>query len=301
MPIAKGEAPISNATAAGPAINSLRVLSSGWGEQHNEHRYGSRMPRLWWVLTSRSWVKLPINYFLIDHCNGPVLFDTGLDPAIATDPRYISSPIGRWLLKRIFRLHITDDDRLDRVLASVGFSADGIRTAVFSHLHFDHVGGIAHIPQAKLIVSAKEWAQLSEPHPEHEWVLRDHIEIPKADWQPVAFQPTDDPLLEEFGEVLDVAGDGSMMLLPTPGHSPGSLSMLVRNDAWAPVLLVGDLTYEASLLDKGVLPGTGDKTVLQQSYAKVRRLKQRLPDIVIVPAHDFAAAKDVERATQARR
>jgi len=76
------------------AIRSVRVFSSGSAEQHKEHRYGTVMPRLWWVLTSRSWLKVPINYFLIEHRDGPVLFDTGLDPAIATNERYISSPIG---------------------------------------------------------------------------------------------------------------------------------------------------------------------------------------------------------------
>ena len=80
-----------------PTINSLRVLRSGWAEQHKEHRYGSRVPQLWWVLTSRSWVKLPISFFLIGHRNGPVLFDTGLDPAILSNPKHISHPIEKFL------------------------------------------------------------------------------------------------------------------------------------------------------------------------------------------------------------
>ena len=73
------------------AIGSLWVFNSGWAEQHKEHRYGSQKPQLWWVLMSRSWVRIPINYFLIEHRDGPVLFDTGLDPAIKSDPSYISS------------------------------------------------------------------------------------------------------------------------------------------------------------------------------------------------------------------
>lgn len=283
---------------AGQAIKSLRVMSSGWGEQHKEHRFGSPMPQLWWVLTSRSWVKLPINYFLIDHHDGLVLFDTGLDPAISSDPGYISSALGRFLLRRIFRLHITKEDRLDKVLAANGVAASDIRTAVFSHLHFDHVGGIAHIPQADLIVGDREWALLSEPHPEREWILREHIEIPQARWNPVAIQPTEDPLFEGFEGMYDVAGDGSMVLLPTPGHTPGSLSMLVRNKGWAPILLVGDLTYDASLLESGTVPGTGDAATLRASYEKVRRLQKRLPDLVIVPSHDFSAADTIAAATQ---
>lgn len=282
------------------AIRSIKVHSSGWAEQHTEHRYGSWKPRLWWALTSRSWVKLPINFFLIDHRDGLVLFDTGLDPAIASDPTYISQAIGRFLVKRIFRFHLSADDRLDKMLDKDGVDAGDIRMAVISHLHFDHVGGIAQVPQASLLVSEREWAQLSEPHPEHEWILREHIELPDAQWQPFAFQPSDDPMFEGFDGVYDVAGDGSMVLLPTPGHTPGSLSMLIRQDGWAPILLVGDLTYEAGLLQQDRLPGTGDAALLRASFAKVRNLKEKIPDLVIVPSHDFAAAELIAKASAER-
>jgi N-acyl homoserine lactone hydrolase len=280
-----------------PAIRSLRVLSSGWGEQHLEHRYGSSMPRLWWVLTSRSWIKVPINYFLIEHCDGPLLFDAGLDPAIVSDPEYINSPIGRFLMKRIFRLHLSEDDSLDKALAKAGVSPNDIRRAVISHLHFDHVGGIRHIPQAELLVSEREWAQLSEPHPEREWILKEHIERPEAKWMPFAFWPSDDPLFEGFAGVYDVAGDGSMILIPTPGHTPGSTSMLIRRKGWAPILLVADLAYEATLIEQNVVPGTGDRQALLDSYAKVRLLKERLPDLVVIPSHDFCAQDAISRAT----
>ncbi len=273
-----------------PPIKSLQVLSSGSGEQHREHRYGTRLPQLWWVLFSQSWIELPMNYFLLDHRDGLVLFDTGLDPAIATDRNYISSVLGRFLLHRIFRLHISEEDRLDKVLDEHGVSAADVRKAVFSHLHFDHVGGISNIPQADLLVSEREWAQLSGPHPEHDWILREHIEIPGAKWQPIAFEPTDDPLFAQFDGVFDVAGDGSMILLPTPGHTTGSLSMLVRSGDWPPVLLIGDLAYAADLLMRDAVPGTGDAKVLRASFAKVRKLKEQLPDLVIVPSHDTEAA-----------
>ena len=277
-------------------ISSIQVFSSGWGAQHDEHRFGSWKPRLWWALTSRSWNKIPVNYFLIAHRNGPILFDTGLDPAIVTDRNYISSAIGRFLLWRIFQLHITEDDRLDRVLAKSGFDASDVHMAVMSHLHFDHVGGIAQIPQAKLLVSKAEWAQLSQPHPEHEWILKEHIEIPGADWQPFAFQPTDDPLFEGFNGIYDVMGDGSMILLPTPGHTPGSVSMLIRREGWAPILLVADLTYDPKLLEQDITAGTGDAAELRASFAKVRKLKQRLPGLEIVASHDFGASDAIARA-----
>ncbi len=278
-------------------IGSVRALKCGHAEQHKEHRYGSNQPQLWWVFFGRDWVPLPLQCFLIDHRDGMVLFDTGIDPRVAFDTSYIRQPIGRFLLPRIFRFHLREVDRIDHVLARAGVSADGIRTAVISHLHFDHVGGIAQIPQADLLVSAREWEILSELHPEREWILREHIEISSAKWRQISFKPTDDPLFEGFEGIHDVAGDGSMVLLPTPGHTKGSLSMLIRQDGWDPILLVGDLTYEAALLAKNVVPGTGDRETLLSSFAKVHALKERLPGLAIVASHDFAAENAIAQAT----
>ena len=274
-----------------PVIKSVTVLSAGSGEAHPEHQRGTWLPQWWWLLTSQRWMDIPINFFVIEHRDGLILFDTGLDPAIAADPDYISHPIGRFLLKRLFRFHIGEDDRLDRALSAAGFSPEDVKKAVFSHLHFDHVGGIAHIPQAELVVSKQEWDVLSGPHPEREWILREHIQLPTANWHPVDFAPTDDPLLASFEGCYDVMGDSALILLPTPGHTPGSSSLLVRTPQLPPMLLIGDLGYSADMLMKDEVPGTGDAKLLRQSYAKVRQLKQMLPELVLVPSHDVAASE----------
>jgi glyoxylase-like metal-dependent hydrolase (beta-lactamase superfamily II) len=278
-------------TTTESAIKSVQVLSTGSGEQHKEHRYGSRMPQLWWVLTSRSWVEVPISAYVVEHRDGLVLFDTGMDPAIGSDPDYVSSAIGRFFLQRVFQLHIGPDDTLQKKLEALGFASADVRKVVISHLHFDHIGGIAHVPQADLLVSGDEWRQLFGSHPERDWILREHIELPGAKWRQVEFAPTDDPLLASFGGCCDVMGDGSMILLPTPGHTVGSLSMLVRSDDMPPLLFVGDLTYEVDLLMKDQIPGVySDKAQLRSSFAKVRGLKEQLPDLVILASHDPAAA-----------
>lgn len=272
-------------------VKSMTVLSTGSAEAHPEHQRGTWLPLWWWVLTSQRWMDLPINFFVIEHRDGLILFDAGLDPAIATDPDYISHPIGRFLLKRLFRFHIGKQDRLDRKLREAGFSPDDVKKAVFSHLHFDHVGGIAHIPQAELIVSRQEWNILSGPRPEREWILRQHIELPTANWHPVDFVPTDDPLFAVFEGCYDVMGDGSLILLPTPGHTPGSSSLLVRTSQLPPILLIGDLAYNADMLMEDKVPGKGDAKQLRRSYAKVHQLKQQLPELVLVPSHDAAASE----------
>ena len=89
-----------------------------------------------------------------------------------------------------------------------------------------------------------------------------------------------------------------MILLPTPGHTAGSMSMLIRQDGWDPILLVGDLTYETVLLEQDVVPGTGDRQALLASFENVRRLKARLPGLEVVASHDFGAQEAIARATR---
>ena len=277
----------SNPVSANPAVKSVRVLSTGSAEQHAEHRYGSWLPKTMWALTSRSWVHCPINVFLIEHRKGLVLFDAGLDPAIVSNPTYVSSPIGRFFLKRVFRLHVGPADTLAKKLQSLGYCGGDVSKVIVSHLHFDHVGCISDVPQADLLVSRDEWRQLSSPRAERDFILREHIEIPGARWRQVEFSRTSDPLLTAFGGCYDVMGDGSMILLPTPGHTVGSLSMLVRTDGLAPLLFVRDLTYDVGCLMRGQLPGIyANKAQLEVSFEKVRDLEARLTDLVILASHD---------------
>jgi glyoxylase-like metal-dependent hydrolase (beta-lactamase superfamily II) len=64
-------------------------------------------------------------------------------------------------------------------------------------------------------------------------------------------------------------GDGALLLLPTPGHTPGSISLFVRRASGAPLLMVGDVTYESELLDVGRIPGVGDPVGLRRISAMI--------------------------------
>jgi glyoxylase-like metal-dependent hydrolase (beta-lactamase superfamily II) len=192
---------------------------------------------------------------------------------------------------RLAKFHIGEDETLDAQLATLGYSAAEVDTAILSHLHQDHIGGIPALSSADLLVTAAEWAQLAGFSPEARGFLRQRIEIPGARWSRVGFEPTNDATLAPFVESLDVMGDGSLVLLPTPGHTAGSLSLLVRRRTLPPLLLVGDLTYEAALLKRRQIPGVGDRSQLTRTTEKVLALTEQMPGLVILPAHDPTAAE----------
>ena len=140
-------------------------------------------------------------------------------------------------------------------------------------------------------MSAAEWAELTKRAPELRGFLRSHIQLPGLTWRQVSLEPTSDPTLAPFTESLDVMGDGSLVLLPTPGHTAGSVSLLIRRTGRAPLLLAGDLTYGAEILERGQLPGVGNRRRLAESSQNVLALAQQQPGLVVLPAHDPTAAQ----------
>jgi len=129
------------------------------------------------------------------------------------------------------------------------------------------------------------------PGPEQRGFLRSHIQLPGLHWRQVTMEPAKDPGLAPFTESLDVMGDGSLTLLPTPGHTAGSVSLLIRRARRPPLLLAGDLTYGADILQRGQLPGVGHRRQLAESTGKVRALAGQQPGLIVLPAHDPAAAR----------
>ena len=280
-----------SAVSAPGRVKAVSVIRTGTGDVHREHIFGTRKPALFWIFFTRRAVRIPVHAFAIEHERGLVLFDTGMDRAVITNPDYWPDKVTAFFMDHIFEFHQDPEEILINQLRRAGYEPVDVVKAVLSHLHFDHVGGIRDIPQAELFVSREEWEHMLEKSAEQEGILRREIDIPGARWNKIDFQAVQDPSLAPFTECCDLMGDGSLMLLPTPGHTPGSLSMLVKRTDAPPLLLIGDLAYSAGGIEQNRMPGTGDKRMLNESYRRVRGLKDRHPDLLIVPSHDWQAAE----------
>lgn len=202
------------------------------------------------------------------------------------------------MYSRLANFEIGPEQTLTAGLSRLGHSADDVHTAVISHLHQDHIGGLPELGRSQIVTSRQEWASLRKPLPEARGLMPSHIDLPGLHWKHVEPEKLADPRLSPFSHGHDLFGDGSLVLLPTPGHTPGSLSMLVRRPGQPPLLMVGDLTYDDRLLADGKLPGVGNKRQMRAATEKVNELRTTLPGLVVLPAHDPNAARRLAAAVE---
>jgi N-acyl homoserine lactone hydrolase len=278
-------------------IRRVSVVGTGTVQIHPQHTSCTWQPTWPWVLISRRWTApLPINVYVIEHRNGLVLFDTGQDRASITDPRYF--PAGP-LLRPLFnmaRFEMTADQTLSVLLQGLGYRASDVTTVALSHLHGDHIGGLREVSQAELFLSRAEWDTLSGSWPELAGVMRRHIELPGVRWRQIEPAPLHDPTLAPFDIGHDLFGDGCLVMVPTPGHTAGSISLIVRRADKPTLVLVGDLTYAADLLKREHVPGVGNRRILRRSSAMMNQLQAATPGLVALPTHDPIAAAALDEA-----
>jgi glyoxylase-like metal-dependent hydrolase (beta-lactamase superfamily II) len=275
--------------ARGGAIARVRALSTGTVRIRPEHVASNGTPELWWLLTSRRWTEpLPINVYVIEHRDGLVLFDAGQDRASLVDPDYFPRAL-RGIYGRLAQFQIAADQTLPILMDRAGYSIRDVRKVVLSHLHQDHIGALADLVHAELYVSEAEWQTLRAPIPELAGVLRDHVDIAGLRWKRIAFGPSSAAPFP-FTAAHDLMGDGSLVLVPTPGHTPGSMSLLVRDGDAMPLLLCGDLTYSCDLLRQGVVPGVGNAKQLHETSRRVLDIEKHTGTLEILAAHDPMAA-----------
>jgi glyoxylase-like metal-dependent hydrolase (beta-lactamase superfamily II) len=211
-------------------------------------------------------VHVPVPVFLIEHPKGRVLFDTGLHPDVQHDPE------GRnGFLAGVFPADFRPGEEVAGRLAARDLAVDRVEWVVLSHLHFDHAGGLATVPNARVVVQAKEWAAGRDP------------ERAAA----LSFQPKDFDLGHEIvlvdGE-HDLFGDGRVVCVPTHGHTPGHQSLRVRLDG-GDVVLTADACYFRRTLDADRLPPQPfDRDGMLASLRRLRALRDA--GARIVHGHD---------------
>jgi glyoxylase-like metal-dependent hydrolase (beta-lactamase superfamily II) len=214
---------------------------------------------------SKEPIRIPIPAWLVRHPDGDVVLDAGLHPSLIDGPDALGP------LAKLFTPDVDSAGTLGPRLAEHGVDPSGALTMVVSHGHFDHIGGLCEVPNARLVVQASEWTAMnSDADGGYDRALWD----------------LGHDIIRVDGE-HDLFGDGSVVTVPTPGHTCGHQSLRVVT-ADGPTILTADACYFTHTLDDEVLPPFAfDEEQQRRSLAMLRR--ERDTGTRIVPGHDAAA------------
>jgi len=203
-------------------------------------------------------ITYPIPVFLIEHPQGLVLIDTGLHPQLATTTDRLRK------LAALFQVHLAGggSDSVGAVIRARGFDPSQVEHVVLTHLHFDHTGGLLELPNARVVVQAREWAELNNDRLlELGAYNRDDVDLGHQ-------------RLEIDGD-HDVFGDGAVTCLLTDGHTAGHQSVRVRTEDGT-FVICGDCCYlRRSLMHEHLPPYSHDR---DRHLLSIRRLAREQAD-----------------------
>lgn len=211
----------------------------------------------------------------LDLARGPKLFAIAMGPARTKQP-------------------------LVEVMKTAGIDPNDITLALATHTHWDHIGALGDLPNARVVLARAEleWARgLSRSL--DEGVMPHHLARVKERLYAFEFNG---PARDGFASSFDVFGDGSIVAVPLPGHTPGSTAFLVTLPDGRTALFSGDTSWTSRGVEAPVhknplvrldsdVDQTGDGLGLLHAISKAR------PDVLVIPAHDAAALEQLPACT----
>ena len=198
--------------------------------------------------------------YLIRHGDEYMVWDTGFTPG--TSPNAPKTSLADYL-------------------AQVKVKPDQVKYVGISHFHGDHTGQLAPFTNATLLIGKGDWDGVTATPP-----LAGANAAGFKQW--IAESRKVEPLPGD----KDVFGDGSVVILRTPGHTPGHSALLVRLKEKGPVLLSGDLVHFRENYETGGVPSFNvDRAQTVASIERFKKLAANLKATVIIQ-HD---ARDIDK------
>ena len=207
-------------------------------------------------------IQLTFSCYLIKHGSDYLVWDTGNPPATGSAPAPTAPSSS--LVEQLAQLHLKPEQ-----VTFVGIS----------HYHGDHVGQLASFPQATLLIGKGDWDAVNGPAPN-----------PGVDPKNFAHWISGGGKVEPLLGDKDVFGDGSVIMLSTPGHTPGHHSLLVKLGDKGNVLITGDLAHFRENYDSNGVPTFN--TSRAETLASLDRFKQLAKNLnaTVIIQHD---ARDI--------
>lgn len=216
---------------------------------------------------------------LVQHPRGNLLFDTGFGRNV--DDHVRTSP----LLMRSLTKYSKGAPVADQ-LAAAGIDPHRLMGIVLTHAHWDHVSGIDDMRDVPVLVTQKE----------HDFIRSgDGATALIRGFGPLPYKVYGFPGGPYLGfeRSYDMFGDGSVVLVPAGGHTPGSVIAFITLPEGRRYALVGDIVWQREGVE---IPAErpwlsrrladADDEQVRTVVVRLHMLKERFPELVVVPAHD---------------
>lgn len=239
-------------------------------------------------------VVFPALAMLLTHpVEGPILFDTGYDPAFFAATRPFPERLYRWLTP----VTLGPGEDLASQLGAAGIDPGDVRHLILSHFHADHMAGTRRFPNATIHCARAGYDTAcggSRVGTLARGVLRALIPTDFAgraqffEDAPAVALPSD---LLPFDTGADLLGDGSLLAVELPGHCPGHWGLLVRERAAGLHFLVADAAWSSEAIRRDMPPPAitgsflGDARLGRRTLSLLHALRERNPDITLTPSH----------------
>ncbi len=236
-------------------------------------------------------IQVPVGFYVVQHPKGNVLFDTGNNDKIITDPSYWGASFTA--MKPVN----TPDVAIDVQLQKIGLKPDDIKYVVPSHLHLDHGGNVGKFPNSTIVVQKDEIVNAFWPAPGTggPYMIGDVMPLRKAN----ADYPNAVKMIQLEGD-LDLFGDNSVVVKRWVAHTPGSQMMTVRLKNSGLIILTGDNVYFRENVEKSLPPNivlAYNPTGFLTAYEWIRQ-QMATEKADFFTAHDPDAFKAMKKAPE---
>ena len=161
------------------------------------------------------------------------------------------------------------------LLKPINVNPEQVKFVGISHFHADHTGQIAPFKNATLLIGKGDWDGINANPPMGGANVKGF-----AEW--ISEKRKVEPLTAD----KDVFGDGSVMVLRAPGHTPGHSMLLVRLKEKGPVVLAGDAVhFHENYQSEGVPAFNYDRAQTIASIQRIKQIEKNLKATVIIQ-HD---------------
>src|SRR6201997_1279863 len=263
-----------------PAIANLPGLSACWIET------GKTFSRFSIGMTAGS--------ILVRHPAGDLLIDAGNSSHFKQDV----SIYPFWLRLKLQSLagQLNPEAPLPEVLFRAGEDPAKLRWAILSHVHLDHAGGLMDLQHLPVLMTREEILFANDTAAQAKgYVLAAYSKaLPNPSAPTLQFEPKP---YETFDESADLYHDGSVVVVPLRGHTPGSVGIFVNLSPAKRFFYVGDSVDDERGFEEGVAKtlllrdSDNNPALANQIVSKLSQLHEMVPSLAIIPAHGRSAYK----------